>query len=248
MLSWLMAGSAMNLLICLLTTLTTAVWGFLLSSIFLSSRAGLVDTATVLIDTFIAVPTILVALLVAVPAGPTVAGLVAVISFGYGLNFARIIKPTMVRIAQSDYVEFARLHHVKRRTILTRHVLPNVIPVCSVQLSLSAATSILAEVALTYLGVGLPDVLPSWGRALAVSSQMIAIAPMSVIWAGFVVTVCVVAIHCFGDALGQAIDPLTNIHLRALSHQHFSALYGAQLEEKSVSHNALYSNIKRTQM
>ena len=87
-------------------------------------------------------------------------------------------------------------------------------PVLLVQLSMSAGTSILAEAGLTYLGVGVGAGVPSWGHSLATSVKFISIYPLTVLWPGLVVTMTVIALHLFGDALRDAIDPLTNPELR----------------------------------
>ena len=87
-------------------------------------------------------------------------------------------------------------------------------PVLLVQLSMSAGTSVLAESGLTYLGVGVGAGVPSWGHSLATSVKFISIYPMTVLWPGLVVTLTVIALHLFGDALRDAADPLTNPELR----------------------------------
>ena len=80
-------------------------------------------------------------------------------------------------------------------------------PVLLVQLSMSAGTSILAEAGLTYLGVGVGAGVPSWGHSLATSVRFISIYPLTVLWPGLIVTMTVIALHLFGDALRDAIDP-----------------------------------------
>ena len=72
--------------------------------------------------------------------------------------------------------------------------------------SISAGTSLLAEAGLTYLGVGVGSGVPSWGHSLSTSVRFISIYPMAVLWPGLVVTVVVIALNLFGDALRDAID------------------------------------------
>lgn len=103
--------------------------------------------------------------------------------------------------------------------VFVRHIMPNVMPVLLVQLSMSAGTSILAEAGLTYLGVGVGAGVPSWGHSLATSVKFISIYPLTVLWPGLIVTMTVIALHLFGDALRDAIDPLTNPELRR-RHEH----------------------------
>jgi len=97
------------------------------------------------------------------------------------------------------------------------HIVPNTLPVLSVQLSMSAGTSLLAEAGLTYLGVGVGAGVPSWGHSLATSVRFISIHPLAVVWPGLVVTLVVIALNLFGDALRDAIDPLVNPALREVA-------------------------------
>ena len=214
-LSWLMAGSATNMAISLLAVLLSGVLGLLLVMAMVSRRSGVSQTVVVLVDALISLPTVLLALILAVPLGPSIAVVVVACGFGYGLNLARIVRPQALLAAESDYVRSARHSGVGSFRIFCTHLVPNVIPVLCVQLSMSAGTSVLAEAGLTYLGVGVPSGLPSWGHSLTTSVKFINVFPLTVLWPGLVVTMVVVALNLFGDALRDAIDPVTNPRLRA---------------------------------
>lgn len=214
-LSWLMAGSATNLAISLLAVLLSGVLGLLLVMAMVSRRSGVSQTVVVLVDALISLPTVLLALILAVPLGPSIAVVVVACGFGHGLNLARIVRPQALLAAESDYVRAARHSGVGSFRIFCTHLVPNVIPVLCVQLSMSAGTSVLAEAGLTYLGVGVPSGLPSWGHSLTTSVKFINVFPLTVLWPGLVVTMVVVALNLFGDALRDAIDPVTNPRLRA---------------------------------
>ena len=69
---------------------------------------------------------------------------------------------------------------------------------------------------LTYLGIGVPSGVPSWGHSLATSVKLINVFPLTVVWPGLIVTVVVVALKIFGDVLRDAIDPVTNPALREI--------------------------------
>lgn len=214
-LSWLMAGSGTNLLISLLSVLLSSFLGLSLVMIMVSRHLGLSHMVLVLIDALISLPTVLLALILAVPLGPSVAVVIIACGFGYGLNLARIVRPQAVLVARSDYVRFARHSGVGSLRIFFTHMIPNILPVLCVQLSMSAGTSVLAESGLTYLGVGVPSGLPSWGHSLTTSIRFIDLYPLTVVWPGLVVTMVVVALNLFGDALRDSIDPVTNPTLRA---------------------------------
>ena len=95
-------------------------------------------------------------------------------------------------------------------------------PVLLVQLSIAAGTAVLAESGLTYLGIGVPSGTPSWGHSIATSVRFINIYPITVVWPGLIVTMVVVALNVFGDALRLSLDPVMNPDLRALTTKKWS--------------------------
>ena len=237
-LSWLMAGSATNLAISLLAVLLSGLLGLLLVMAMVSRSSGVSQTVVVLVDALISLPTVLLALILAVPLGPSIVVVVVACGFGYGLNLARIVRPQALLAAESDYVQSARHSGVGSFRIFCTHLVPNVIPVLCVQLSMSAGTSVLAEAGLTYLGVGVPSGLPSWGHSLTTSVKFINVFPLTVLWPGLVVTMVVVALNLFGDALRDAIDPVTNPGLRAaVAAAGRSALRSGERQETSAQSN-----------
>lgn len=212
--SWLMAGSRTDLLIVILTVLVAAALGLLFVAAMVSRHTALAGVSVVVVDALISIPTVLIALVLAVPLGASIAVIVIACGFGYGLNLARVARPQALLAAQSDYVESAVSNGASGAYVFFRHIVPNILPVMLVQLSLSAGTAVLAESGLTYLGVGVPSGTPSWGHSLATTVRFITVYPLTVLWSGLVVTVAVVALNLFGDALRDAIDPVTNPELR----------------------------------
>lgn len=207
MLSWLMAGSRVELVIVVCTVMISALIGTVLLSIMISQYKIIRATSVMAVDALISVPTVLIALMLAVPFGANILVIVIACGFGYGFNLARIVRPSAKLVLQSDYVNSAISQGASRRYVLLRHVLPNITPVALVQLSLSAGTVILAESGLTYLGVGVPSGVPSWGRVLATSVTLIHVNPLAVLWPGLIVTIVVVALNLLGDVLRKVLDP-----------------------------------------
>ncbi|NEG88441.1 ABC transporter permease subunit [Bifidobacterium aerophilum] len=213
-LSWLMAGSRTNLLIVILTVLFAAAFGLLLVAAMVARSSALTSASVVIVDALISIPTVLLALILAVPLGASIVVIVVACGFGYGLNLARVARPAALLAARSSYVESALSNGASGWWTFVRHIVPNTLPVLLVQLSLSAGTAVLAESGLTYLGIGVPSGVPSWGHSLATSVKFINVYPLTVLWPGLIVTVIVVALNIFGDVLRDAIDPLTNPELR----------------------------------
>ena len=214
--SWLLAGSHTNLVIVLLTVVASRAWGLLLIAAMVARNAALASSSVVVVDALISVPTVLIALILAVPLGASIAVIVIACGFGYGLNLARVARPAALLAARSSYVESALANGASGWRVLISHVMPNILPVLAVQLSLSAGTAVLAESGLTYLGIGVPSGVPSWGHSLATSVKLINVFPLTVVWPGLIVTVVVVALNIFGDVLRDAIDPVTNPALREI--------------------------------
>ncbi|WP_125963908.1 ABC transporter permease [Bifidobacterium dolichotidis] len=243
--SWLMSGSTVNLIIAVTTVLFTAVVGLLMGSIMVSRSTMLSHGAVVATDALISVPTVLIALMLAAPFGATVKGMIFACGLGYGLNLARVARPSMMLAARSPYVESARANGASAVRVFFAHIIPNAKPVIIVQLSLSAATSLLAEAGLTYLGIGVPSGEPSIGRSISTSVGLISIHPTTVIWPGLVATVLVVAMNLFGDSLRDALDPLRNPALRRIGQPQHDQANTAQ--HASVDDIATTTDMKEVQ-
>ncbi|WEV59598.1 ABC transporter permease [Bifidobacterium sp. ESL0728] len=212
--SWLMAGARTNLFIAILAVVFAGALGILLMSAMVSRNSALSNVSVVAVDALISIPTVLIALILAVPMGASVAVIVIACGIGYGLNLARIARPQALLAANSDYVASALSYGASGFSVMLDHILPNAMPTIMVQLSLSAGTAVLAESSLTYLGVGVPSGVPSWGHSLATSVKFINVYPLTVLWSGLIVTIVVVALNVFGDVLRDAVDSVTNPELR----------------------------------
>lgn len=216
-LSWLMRGSATELAIVVVVTVLTAALGTLGVWASVGSRRGRGRGSRlwmIVVDTLISIPTVIVALIISVPLGASVAVIVIACTFAYSLSIVRVTRPVASLAASSRYVEAAQACGVGNARIFFTHILPAVSPTLMVQVSMSAGTSILAESGLTYLGVGVPSGTPSWGRSLATGARFITVAPLTVLWPGLVITLVVVALNLLGDALRDCADPVANPRLR----------------------------------
>ncbi|OZG53019.1 peptide/nickel transport system permease protein [Pseudoscardovia suis] len=221
LLTWLMKGSVTQLGIVVLVVACTTVLGLLGVWASVGSHAGAGRGSRiwmVCVDTLIAVPTVLVAMLVSVPLGSSIAVIVIACSFAYALSMVRVTRPVAQLAAASPYVAASRSYGVGEGRIFFSHVVPAIAPMMAVQLSMSAGTAILAESGLTYLGIGVPAGVPSWGRSLATCAKLITVHPLTVIWPGLIITAVVVALNLLGDALRDCADPLVNADLRRVSY------------------------------
>ena len=100
--SWLLAGSHTNLVIVLLTVVASMAWGLLLIAAMVARNAALASSSVVVVDALISVPTVLIALILAVPLGASIAVIVIACGFGYGLNLARVARPAALLASRSS--------------------------------------------------------------------------------------------------------------------------------------------------
>ena len=206
-LSWLLAGSRTTVLVVLAATSLAAVVGIPLGALGALAPPRWSEPVVVLVDVLVAFPVLLVAMLLAAPFGGSLAVVVVAVGCGAGVAVARVTRPEVLRVSQSDIVLAARASGVGAVGRLVQHIVPNVGPVVIVQLSQAAGASILAEAGLTFLGYGAPSSTPSWGRSLADAQAYIGVAPVSVVWPGLAIAVTVLALTLLGDALREAGDP-----------------------------------------
>ena len=101
----------------------------------------------------------------------------------------------------------ARSIGTRRRRIITRHILPNVLSPIMVSATLGIATAIITESALSFLGLGFPSDYPTWGRLLYDGVNFLAINPSRVIWPGLALSLTVLSVNYIGDGLRDALDP-----------------------------------------
>jgi peptide/nickel transport system permease protein len=149
-----------------------------------------------LTDVVMAFPAILLALaLAAVLPNRTVGALILVIGLINWASVARIVRSEALSLRERQYVEAARVLGASHARVLLRHVLPHLAPTVLVVSSLAAATTILLDAGLAFLGVGVPPPAPTWGSMLQDAQQFYSIAPWLAIWPGLAVLLTVGAFN-----------------------------------------------------
>ena len=117
-----------------------------------------------------------------------------------------------MRIKGQPHIEAARALGLSHGRIMFRHVLPNVAPALIVQTTLSLAFAILAEAAISFLGLSGETDAPSWGLMLRQGKDYLAQSPWIAIWPGIAITLAVLSFNVVGDGLQQALDPRRTEH------------------------------------
>jgi len=216
-LSLLMAGARTTVFVSVGAGIVATVVGIALAALGALTARWMRETVAVLVDILIAFPVLLIAMMISSVWGGSLWVVIWAVGIGFGVNIARVTRPELRRVQQSDFVLAARAAGLTPSQSLVRHLLPNVAPVFIVHLSWSMAVAVLAEAGLSYLGFGASVVDPSWGLLLADLQRYIGVHPLSVIWPGLTITVTVLALNLLGDGLREATDP-TLRHRAAETH------------------------------
>ena len=169
---------------------------------------GLFDDVLMrLIDVLYAFPPILLALLFAAIYTPGTLTAMSAIGIATAPVFARLLRASVLELKNRDFVEAGRALGATQGRLLLRHVLPNALSPIIVQASLSLAVAVLAEAALSFLGLGTPPRTPSWGNMLREAQGFLALSPYPVLVPGFAIIVTVLGWSLLGDGLRDLRDP-----------------------------------------
>jgi peptide/nickel transport system permease protein len=165
-----------------------------------------------IVDAFIALPGILIALLFAVTLGGGILTLIIAIAMFRWSTFARVIRGEVLALRQQDFVQLAIVHGCSPIRVMTVHILPSVMSTWAVLATLNAGGIIITEASLSFLGAGIPPPAASWGQMVAEGRTFVATAWWLAITPGVAITIVVLAFNLFGDWLRDFLDP----KLRAL--------------------------------
>lgn len=170
--------------------------------------AGWLDQIlSVLLETLYALPALLMALLFAAIFKPGVTTSMVAIGLAAIPAFARVARASVLSVKTLPYIEAARALGMGSARIMLRHVLPNIIGPLVVQASLAFAAAILAEAALSYLGLGTQPPDPSWGRMLREAQSYQELTPYPMIFPGLAISLAVLGFNLLGDGLRDYLDP-----------------------------------------
>ncbi|AWR85555.1 ABC transporter permease [Meiothermus taiwanensis] len=162
---------------------------------------------SVLLEALYALPALLIALLLAAIFNPGVTTSMVAIGLSAVPAFARVARASVLSVKTLPYIEAARALGMGNGRIMLRHVLPNIMGPLVVQASLAFAVAILAEAALSYLGLGTQPPNPSWGRMLREAQSYQELTPYPVIFPGLAIGLAVLGFNLLGDGLRDYLDP-----------------------------------------
>ena len=169
---------------------------------------GLADLAIGrIVDAMLAIPFLILAIALAAFLGPSLQNAMIAIGVTATPVFVRISRGAAMDAATNDYVEAARALGNPPWRVALRHVLPNIVPPVMVQATLAIAGAIIAEAALSFLGLGQQPPAPSWGSMLNSAQRFLTQAPWLAIFPGAAIFLVVLSFNLVGDGLRDALDP-----------------------------------------
>jgi peptide/nickel transport system permease protein len=171
-------------------------------------RGGFVDALIGRItDAMLACPFLILAIALAAFLGPSLGNAMIAIGVSATPVFIRLTRGQVMGVKVEDYVEAARSIGNPPWRVALVHILPNILPALLVQATLSIAAAIIAEAALSFLGLGQQPPAPSWGSMLNAAQRFLTNAPWMAIWPGLAIFLVVLSLNLLGDGLRDALDP-----------------------------------------
>ena len=191
-------------IVCIVIALTSGT----LIGVTAGYFGGAVDTALMrVVDLMLAFPSILLAIAVVSVIGPGIDNAIIAVGIVLVPQFARLMRATVLAVAQMPYVEAARALGAGDRRIVLHAILPNCLAPLIVQGSISLATAILDAAGLSFLGLGAQPPAPEWGAMLNSGRELLIVAPWVMVFPGLAIFVVALGFNLFGDGLRDLLDP-----------------------------------------
>ncbi|MCC6703511.1 MAG: ABC transporter permease [Thermomicrobiales bacterium] len=206
-LSRLIYGARVSIVVGLVTVTICAVFGSLLGAIG-GYLGGRIDYLLVLLlDIWMAFPFLVLAIAMSAVLGPGPMNLILALVLSGWVAYCRVVRGEVMSLRERDFVVAARVVGVSDSRIIARHLVPNVLGPILVLAMLEMATVIIAEAALSFLGLGVGSSIPTWGAMLNDGRAYLRQAWWLATFPGVIISVLVLSINFFGDGLRDALDP-----------------------------------------
>lgn len=192
---------------------SSVVVGSLLLGTVIGSLAGYYGGFTdrfvnvIVMNAFLSFPGILLAIAFVAFLGPGLFNLILALIVGGWVGYARLVRAQVLAAREREYVEATRALGASDLRIIVRHILPNIIQPVIVQAAIGMAGAVLAEATMSFLGLGVPPPVPSWGAMLNDGRSHLFDAPHLVLFPAIAVMLAVLSFNFIGDALRDYLDP-----------------------------------------
>ena len=203
----ILSGARISLLVGIAVVSVSSAVGMLLGSVAGYFGGRVDDVISRVIDVLMAFPGILLAIALVAVLGPSLTNVVLALSIIGWVGYARLVRGQALRAREFDFVHAARALGAGSGRIILRHVLPTALPAVVVQATLGMAGAIIAEAALSFLGLGVQPPTPSWGTMLDAGRSHLFDAPHLTIFPGLAIALLVLGFNFLGDGLRDRVDP-----------------------------------------
>jgi peptide/nickel transport system permease protein len=207
--SRLLSGAVVSVTIGLLTSLIATAVGTLLGAAA-GYLGGWLDRIVIAVmDALLAFPSLIMALGIVSVFSGSQSAVVAALSFAYMPSVVRVVRASVLTLRGRDFVDASTVMGNSRSFTLARHILPNTVGMVIVLATSLFGWALLAESALSFLGLGVPPPAPSWGGMLADSRSYFEEAPWLALAPGLTISLTLLGVNLLGDALRDHFDPRT---------------------------------------
>jgi peptide/nickel transport system permease protein len=164
-------------------------------------------TIMALVDIMLAFPQLILAFAMVAVLGPGIGNIILVLGLTGWERYARVVRAEVLALREREFVQAARAIGVATPTIIFRHIMPNTFSSVIVMATLQTAQAILAEAALSFLGLGTGQSYPSWGQMISLGRDYINVAWWLSTFPGIAILLTVLAINLLGDRVRDILDP-----------------------------------------
>lgn len=206
-LSRLIFGARISLLVAAMGVLASGSIGAILG-IVAGFYGGKMDSLIMrACDATFSLPIILLALLLAVVLGPSLANIIYIVGLVLWARYARVVRGEVLSWKEKEFIAYARVAGASSIKIMIRHLFPNIVNTLMVLITFEIGYVILLESALSFLGAGVPPLTPSWGSMVADGRGYIITGWWLSVFSGLAISLVVLALNLFGDWLRDFLDP-----------------------------------------
>lgn len=209
-LSRVIYGARISLSVGILAILAGGAVGTAMGMVGGYLRGWVDQTITIVVDSLLAFPPLLLPLAIAAVLGPSVENLIIALAIARIPVYARLARGQALQVRGLDYVTAARGVGSRTHTILGRHVLPNILSPLMVQATISVSLAILDESVLSFLGLGAQPPTPEWGAMISAAETYLTSDPWMMLGPALAIVVTVLSLNLLGDALRDRLDPRTS--------------------------------------
>ena len=208
LLARVVVGGRVSFTVGILSALGAVVIGTVVG-LYAGYYRGLLDVFLMrFADVQLALPFILLAITVIAIIGPGLDRIVILMIVAQWVQYARLVRGSVLSLREAEYVQAARAYGLSTTRIIFGHILPNAMGPLVILTTLNVANNILLESSLTFLGLGISPLVPSWGGMLAEGRNYIQTAPWITIFPGLAIMLTVLGLNLLGDWLRDRLDPL----------------------------------------